>query len=104
MPTTDTDANRPAWPVTRDTTAYIVCVTRNAAAAESYLYGYAATLFERPVLKDNTVKIILVNGERALSYAEGQADRLSSGLHFSRAFPTLLDALSHTLDTFGVKI
>lgn len=82
--------------------SYITVVTRQPEAVPSYLYRHTRLLASSRVRSGLTLVLLETNGATHAVAAEGQAERLSSGLHSSRAFESLDDAMTHALEAFGV--
>ncbi len=87
-------------------TAYITVATRSPNAVPSYLYSHSSIIVGPVLDSTRTLHLFIVKteGDRAIQFAEGQAERLSSGLHPSRAFPQLSDAVEHVNEIFGVRL
>lgn len=85
--------------------AYIVTVTRDPQAVPAYLYSHSGIVASfAPIFQGTGPNVLLIKttAQRdALTWATSQAERLSSGLHWSRAFATESEARAHVEEVFA---
>lgn len=85
---------------------YLTIASRSPEQVESYFYSHTTLLlpFTQRGLAARHLQVAVAVTDSTRPLAEGQGERLSSGLHPAAVHDTLSDALQHLEDKFGVRL